>query len=207
MFTEFHNLFQPLSKLIEKQQDIITKQMGFFYLGLLLLFLILVEYIICRLVEEFTLILVNDWFAITVPVGLLISSGVLFMCAVIEIPYVNEARTQIEYLQKQPKSTEKRLTNYLKTHDVTVEEKTVSSLKGKEDTDYKFLWFGSNKSVDLYINKAEKLEQITITPKDSHSSKLLTFFVVYKSDTKVILRSEDGDVAISLKEYQELVEK
>lgn len=94
--------------------------------------------------------------------------------------------------------------NYIENHYKKVDKKTVTSLKSNSKTDFAFLWSGSDSTITAYITSKEYLEVITITPKENHHSDMLTLFVVYKDENKVILKSEDGEIGMSIKEYKQL---
>lgn len=113
------------------------------------------------------------------------------------------SKTEIDRLSKYNSENQPYL-NYIENHYRKVDEKTVTSIKNNSKTDFAFLWSGSDTTITAYINGQEYLEVITITPKKIHNSDMLTLFVVYKDENKVILKSEDGEIGMSIKEYKQL---
>lgn len=92
---------------------------------------------------------------------------------------------------------------FLASHSSQVDIKTIKTLRTKE-TEYNFLWVVNDKETSAYLDEHDSIESITITSKKPRDTKRLTLFVVYKDNNKVILKSEDGEIALSYEQYEEL---
>ena len=93
------------------------------------------------------------------------------------------------------------LVEYKQKYAMSNQTKTIVSLKSQESTKYGFLWSSANKNTTTYLDSHDTIETLTITPKATNTTDRLTFFVVHKDRNKVILKSEAGEVAMSVKTY------